>query len=57
MFSALANQVHTKGRTKMQTPPIYLYSTKNAATDMRKSIQYKPVVFFVSSIGKNFARK
>lgn len=54
MSRAFANHVHTKGSVKMQTPPIYLYSTKKAATDKRKSIQYKPVDFFASSIVKNF---
>jgi hypothetical protein len=51
--SAFANHVHTKGSVKMQTPPIYLYSTKKAATDKRKRTQYKPVDFFASSIVKS----
>ena len=56
MSSAFANHVHTKGSTKMQTPPIYLYNTKKAATDKRKSIQYKPVDLFASSILKIFTK-
>ena len=56
MSKAFANQVHTKGSVKIQTPPIYLYNTKKAATDKRKSIQYKPVDFFVSSIVKIFTK-
>lgn len=50
IFNALANQVHVNGRTKIQTPPITWYNPKNATTDIKNRIQYKPLDFFVLSM-------
>jgi len=50
IFNAFANQVHVKGRTNMQTPPITWYNPKNAATDIKNKIQYKLLDFFELSM-------
>jgi len=50
IFNACANQVHVKGKTNMQTPPITWYNPKNATTDIKNRTQYKPLDFFVLSI-------
>jgi len=48
----LAKKVTLKGNTIEQYPPPILYTNTEAATDTKKSIQYKPVDFFVVSIAK-----
>lgn len=52
--SANAKNVTLNGNTIEQYPPPTAYTPKNATTDNKNKIQYKPVDFFLVVTIKNF---
>lgn len=58
IFIALAKNVQMKGRVRVMIWGMVIQTTTAAASDAKKSSQYKPVDFFeVSIVSKNLRQK